>query len=183
MTIPTYITLIRIALIPWIVNLLLHAAWQEAGMLIMGALVTDYLDGALARYLHQESRFRALLDHLADKLLLISCVTTLIFMNIAHDVLIRQLLIVFLIRELVILMGSTVLYCTGKIDEVKPVFPGRVAFTSQLICIIMICWQLATGISYPPALMMIVGGITAVSLVFSGIYYIKKGITLWRTSL
>jgi cardiolipin synthase len=181
MTIPTYITLIRIALIPWIVNLLLHAAWQEAGMLIIGALVTDYLDGALARYLNQESRFGALLDHLADKLLLISCIAALIFMNVAHDMLTRQLLIVFLIRELVILMGSTVLYCTGKIDEVKPVFPGKVAFTSQLICIIMICWQLATGISYPPVLMILIGGITAVSLLSSGIYYIKRGVTLWHT--
>ena len=71
MTVPNYLTFIRIILIPVFIlvfYLPFHwAPWLSA--IIFGfAAFTDWLDGFLARSLSQTSKFGAFLDPVADKL-------------------------------------------------------------------------------------------------------------------
>ncbi len=72
MTIPNILTLARIALIPVVVVLLWAndpaMRWWVFGLFAVIA-VTDYLDGYLARVLDQASALGALMDPIADKVL------------------------------------------------------------------------------------------------------------------
>ena len=73
MTIPNILTLLRVAIIPVVVVLLIAgqsdtARWW-AFYLFLASAVTDFFDGWLARKLKQESDFGRLFDPIADKLL------------------------------------------------------------------------------------------------------------------
>ncbi|NNE85701.1 MAG: CDP-diacylglycerol--glycerol-3-phosphate 3-phosphatidyltransferase [Alphaproteobacteria bacterium] len=76
MTIPNILTLLRVALIPIIVVLMIAgdsdaARWWAFSLFVASAL-TDYFDGWLARKLKQESDFGRLFDPIADKLLVVA---------------------------------------------------------------------------------------------------------------
>lgn len=72
LTIPTWLTLLRIVMIPLLVAVFyLPYAWTGfAAAAIFGlAAITDWLDGWIARRYHQYSAFGAFLDPVADKLM------------------------------------------------------------------------------------------------------------------
>ena len=75
MTIPNVLTLLRVAIIPIVVVLLItgesDATRWWAFYLFIASAVTDYIDGWLARKLKQESDFGRLFDPIADKLLIV----------------------------------------------------------------------------------------------------------------
>ena len=72
LTIPTWLTLLRIVLIPVLVVMFyLPYAWSNfaaVGVFVLAAL-TDWLDGWIARRYSQSSAFGAFLDPVADKLM------------------------------------------------------------------------------------------------------------------
>jgi CDP-diacylglycerol--glycerol-3-phosphate 3-phosphatidyltransferase len=72
LTIPTWLTLLRIVLIPVLVLVFyLPYKWTNFAAAAVFALasVTDWLDGWIARRYHQYSAFGAFLDPVADKLM------------------------------------------------------------------------------------------------------------------
>jgi CDP-diacylglycerol--glycerol-3-phosphate 3-phosphatidyltransferase len=72
LNLPTYLTLLRIVLIPVLV-ILFYLPWEGAhvasALVFMVAGLTDWLDGYLARKLGLTTRFGAFLDPVADKLI------------------------------------------------------------------------------------------------------------------
>jgi CDP-diacylglycerol--glycerol-3-phosphate 3-phosphatidyltransferase len=72
LNLPTYLTLLRIALIP-VLAVLFYLPWEGAhaacALVFMAAGFTDWLDGYLARRLGLTTRFGAFLDPVADKLM------------------------------------------------------------------------------------------------------------------
>lgn len=70
-TIPNAVTAVRIAGIPVFLALLVQPETHVAALIGLALLAaTDWVDGALARALHQESELGRLLDPIADHLLL-----------------------------------------------------------------------------------------------------------------
>lgn len=71
-TLPTYLTLLRIGLIP-LLAIVFYLPWQHAHLactaIFVLAGITDWLDGYLARKMAQETAFGAFLDPVADKLM------------------------------------------------------------------------------------------------------------------
>jgi cardiolipin synthase len=67
-TVPNLLSLLRLALVPVFLVLILNGFNLEAVVVLIVASVTDYLDGYFARKLNQETRLGQLLDPAADRL-------------------------------------------------------------------------------------------------------------------
>ncbi len=96
-TIPTLMTLARIAAIPLIVGLFylpIETAERNLWATVMFVVfaLTDWLDGYLARKLNQSSAFGAFLDPVADKFLVCACLLVLVHLQRA-DVLVALIII------------------------------------------------------------------------------------------
>ncbi|NSW88406.1 CDP-diacylglycerol--glycerol-3-phosphate 3-phosphatidyltransferase [bacterium] len=87
--IPLSLTFLRIIIIPIFVFAFFIPGeigkWTTCGLFIF-ACITDYLDGKLARSLNQESKLGALLDPIADKIIVAVAIILLI-----HDETIKDL--------------------------------------------------------------------------------------------
>ncbi len=74
-TIPNTLTFIRLVAAPGVAVMFLYFArpWADwfALVLFLGAAITDYFDGYLARLWRQESRIGAMLDPIADKAMVV----------------------------------------------------------------------------------------------------------------
>ncbi len=82
---PNTLTLVRLIAAPMVgfVFLLLPRPFSDwiALFLFIGASMTDYLDGLLARRWGQESRFGAMLDPIADKAMVVIALTVLLALH------------------------------------------------------------------------------------------------------
>ncbi|SFL26716.1 CDP-diacylglycerol--glycerol-3-phosphate 3-phosphatidyltransferase [Bradyrhizobium sp. NFR13] len=92
MSLPNILTMARIAAIPVVVGCIysqsimdgpLWLRWVALAVFI-GAAVTDFLDGYYARIWNQQSAFGRMLDPIADKLLVASCLLMLAADGIIH---------------------------------------------------------------------------------------------------
>ena len=108
MTLASYISCLRIVLIVPIIYLLDQGWWAEgpsfynylALVLFVVAGLTDYLDGYIARKTNTETKLGALLDLIADKLLVSLVMVWMVFLT--SDPLIAIAALIIVSRELVI---------------------------------------------------------------------------------
>ncbi|MBQ6798867.1 MAG: CDP-diacylglycerol--glycerol-3-phosphate 3-phosphatidyltransferase [Oscillospiraceae bacterium] len=73
MTLASKITIVRVAMIPVYMILMLMGQQFAAFAVFVLASITDFVDGYIARKYNQVSDFGKFMDPLADKLLVISC--------------------------------------------------------------------------------------------------------------
>ncbi|MGD8687884.1 MAG: CDP-alcohol phosphatidyltransferase family protein, partial [Syntrophobacterales bacterium] len=116
MTIPNFLTILRVLLTPVLVILLLEERLSEALFVFIIAGVTDGLDGLIARLYKQKSRLGAFLDPLADKLLLVTTYVLLAFQNLVPS----WLTVIVLSRDILIVLGVFVLFMQDLPFEIKP---------------------------------------------------------------
>ncbi len=116
LTLPTTITLFRIGLIPlFIVVFYLPFAWANVVAFAIFAIagVSDWVDGYLARSMHQESPFGAFLDPVADKLMVVVIIVLLvqanpsIYIAIPSVIIIAREISVSALREWMAQLGSS----------------------------------------------------------------------------
>ena len=139
MTLASYITIFRILLIfPIIYLTYLGSSLFNfiALLLFVIAGLTDYLDGYVARNTNSETSLGALLDLLADKLLVCVILIWLIFLNTKIFFIIPTLLIIS--RELVISSIRQFLIEKKEISNLKISYIGKSKTTLQITCISLI---------------------------------------------
>jgi CDP-diacylglycerol--glycerol-3-phosphate 3-phosphatidyltransferase len=143
MTTANKVTIFRILLIPFFVVEVLYymktgneAHRLSAIIAFAVAAICDGVDGYIARRYNQKSELGAILDPLADKLLLLSGVV-LFSLNNPHFGNIPLWLTGTIIgRDLMILIGMGVIQMTvGKV-VVRPRLLGKVATVLQMLCVI-----------------------------------------------
>lgn len=135
MSIASLLTISRILLILPIIYLIYSAGSLQnwlALIIFIVAAVTDYFDGLLARKTESESSFGALLDLLADKLLV--CITLISLIHINNSVYFIVPVIVIVFREITI---ATIrqLIDVQKSGPVRVTFFGKIKTTIQMIAI------------------------------------------------
>ncbi len=131
--IPNLITLTRLFLVPCLVLFyslpFLWAKWLAA-VLFFIAVMTDWLDGFLARRLNQQSRFGAFLDPVADKLLIASGLILLIpnhpgfWFRIATLIIVGREILISALREWMALSSASNVTAVKNIGKLKTVFQG-----------------------------------------------------------
>jgi len=171
LTLPNYITLFRILLVPFFFTALVsYDSGQESNRWIALALFavavsTDALDGFLARVMHKKTNLGRFLDPLADKLLLLSGFLGILFVPtlLYRPPLWVTVTIVF--RDLVIVAGLVIVYLLNGKLHVRPNFLGKMTTAFQMFTFIAILleWKMAIPLWYTTAGITILSGITYVA--------------------
>ena len=142
MNLPNSLTLARIFLIPLLVVVLLTkfegAVIFGIGKELVGAAIfalaalTDWLDGYLARRRHQVTTFGQLMDPLADKLLIMAALLSLVQMELAP----AWMVAIILGRELGVTVLRSVAFSRGVTISASPL--GKIKMMSQVIAILLL---------------------------------------------
>lgn len=140
LTISTWLTLGRIALVPAIVVAMVTHQWGVAFGLFVVASITDVLDGNVARWRNEQTFLGACLDPIADKLLLVSCFFTLAFVHTPLFSIPHWFVVLMLVKELIIIGGACCIYLVhGKVT----IEPTRLGKMTTLLQVLFIVWLFA----------------------------------------
>ena len=177
-TVPNILTVFRIVLTLPFLYLVNQGRFGYALLVFFAASVTDFIDGYIARKFKQQSKLGRFLDPLADKLL---TTTGFVVMAIPHPgfpSIPVWLAVAVVARDLLILVGSLVVYLVTKFKDFKPTLLGKI---NTLVELGLIVWFLVfhtTG--YLIFLLPSLYAIVIASLVLSGGEYVLEGIRILR---
>ena len=175
MNVANQITIFRILLIPVFVGLVIYYGqsvqegradeslrlWAAATFGL--AALSDALDGWIARRFNQRTRVGAILDPLADKLLLLSAIITLSFTSWRqHFPLWFPLLVIF--KDLACIGAAFLIDHIAGHCRIQPHWTGKVTTFAQIVAILWILLD----IQYPPL---------AWSVWFAGLFTFWSGMT------
>jgi cardiolipin synthase (CMP-forming) len=175
MNIPNALTIIRIIFVPIIIILLIQGSFFKALILFTLSGITDVLDGALARFLNQQTTLGASLDPIADKALMMSCFVTL---SIKHAIP-GWLTVIVISRDCIILIGISVLALMSVAYEIRPSVISKITTLLQILTIFFVLAIKSFSISYGQGWLLPVSfGLTTLFTVISGLHYLFRGIRL-----
>ncbi len=169
MNIPNYITLVRIVLIPIFIDLMIYGYYQSALVVFVAACVTDALDGLIARIFNSMTELGALLDPIADKLLILSAFVTLVLLGMLPV----WIVIIVVSREVILVLGSLVIYLLGHELKGRPSIIGKATTVLQLL-VVTLSLALKT-FGYEMSWMQALYWTTAAFTLVSGGQYVVRG--------
>lgn len=172
MNIPNLFTLLRLVLVPVIVILLIQGAYAKAFAAFFVAALTDAFDGFLARMLNKQSAIGAYLDPIADKALLISSFVTLAVVKAIPS----WLAVIVISRDLIILLGISILFIMSVSVEIRPLFVSKVTTAFQLATILAALAGRAFPALLPESILAVLCWVTALLTIISGIKYLLRGL-------
>lgn len=172
------ITIGRIVLVPVFVILLLQyersalgsSEWARilAVVAFFTAILTDAVDGFIARTRGQQTELGTFLDPLADKLLLTTSIILLALPSLNFQYRIPLWFVVLaLSRDLIITLGALLIHILSGSVKIAPSALGKLTTFSQMIAV---AWVLLK-IPYPQYLVYV----SALLTLLSGIHYIVLG--------
>lgn len=178
MTTANKITILRVLLVPFFIVQVLYyvekgVEWHRAAAIVTFgiAALSDGLDGYIARRYNQRSQLGAILDPLADKLLLVSGVILLSLNNRPFLPQTPLWLVGMIVgRDVLLLLGFLVIYYTCGRVTVQPILIGKIATVLQMICVL---WGL---FKWSTAWLVFWAAGAAVCTGISGAYYIYQGV-------
>jgi cardiolipin synthase len=167
MNIPNTITVLRIMVVPVLVYLLLHGDYRIAIWVLLGASISDALDGFIARRFNLCTDLGAVLDPLADKILIIASVLALAWGRLLP----WWLAVVIAARDLIIIGGATAYYRRAGRLEMNPSIPSKLNTFVQ-ICMVFLILGTASGMVKAAGWLSMLFGCVLFTTVFSGLHYI-----------
>jgi cardiolipin synthase (CMP-forming) len=144
MTTANKITILRILLVPFFIVQVLYyvngaGEWHRYLALTAFAVaaLSDGIDGFIARRFNQRSELGAILDPLADKLLLVSGI---VLLSLHREEYLPHLPLwltaTVLSRDMLLLLGLLVIQYIGGKVVVRPHFTGKIATVLQMTCVL-----------------------------------------------
>ena len=167
MNVPNAITSVRILLVPFLAYLLLHGAYGAAIWVFLAAGVSDALDGFIARRFNLCTRVGAVLDPLADKMLIVVSVLTLAWRGLLP----WWLAFVIAGRDLIIVGGAAAYALRAGRVEMEPSVPSKVN-TGVQITLVLVVLGTAAGVIRTAGWLPALFGIAFVTTVVSGVHYV-----------
>ncbi len=177
MTTANKVTVLRILLVPFFIFLLL--AYRQSGDELQrwGALgcfalvaILDGVDGFIARRYHQKSELGAVLDPLADKLLLVSA---LIMLGLDHqrlNPLPVWLNFTVITRDVLLVLGLGIIHFTVGETKVRPRWTGKCATVFQMTAVV---WCL---LKWSAEIQQTIAAVATILTAVSGIQYLWDGL-------
>lgn len=175
-TIPNMLTVSRIMLTPGFVMAFVDQRFDLAWILFAIAGFTDALDGTLARLLKQRSTFGAMLDPLADKILLDTSYICLA----VQDWIPGWLSILVVSRDIFIVGGLALLHYSGVDVKrgIHPVWISKCATTVQIALVLLIMVEHSMQSFHPDIRQWLVIAVATLTAL-SGGYYLGIGLRMF----
>jgi cardiolipin synthase len=175
--IPNILTAFRILLIPVIIDLILQKNYVIALWFFLLAAVSDALDGFIARRFNMCTRLGAMLDPLADKLMVVTAVLALFRLGLVPV----WVMMAIVCRDIVILVGAIAWRLRIGRIEMAPIIVSKVNTFFQVTMIFLVLSHAAEMIEIASwfSLLFLLVFITSLT---SGIQYVlvwgKKALTV-----
>lgn len=135
LTVPNFITLMRMAMVPFLVIAVSDKDYLLALWIFIIAGLTDALDGYLARKMDMQSLIGAYFDPIADKMLITVAYIVLTIPQGQAVVIPLWLTILALFRDFVIMLVAGVLYMVEGLREFPPSRLGKATTFAQVITV------------------------------------------------
>ena len=172
MSIPNWITQIRIVLIPWFAILLINGSLNYAWWVFAAAAWTDGLDGLAARWFSQKTKLGSYLDPIADKMLLS---TAYISLAVLKEIPV-WLSVIVICRDVVIVLGVSLLFLSQIRFEISPTVYSKLTTIFQLLLILLV---LSSGyVHLGPWIRQGLIFLTLIFTIFSGLHYVYSGLKI-----
>ena len=176
MNLPNKPTTLRVILIPvfLLVLFFMEAPGNRYGAVVIfvAASLTDFLDGHLARKYHLVTNFGKFMDPLADKLLVMSALVSMV----ALEDLPAWVVIVILAREFTI-TGFRTLAMEANIVMAASWW-GKIKTATQMVMIIVVLLEMPFAAM--PVIETVLVGLAVLFTVISGVDYIVKNIQVLK---
>lgn len=166
MSIPNFITLFRIILVPVVFWLLVSEQPALAFVTFLIAGISDAVDGYLAKRFNWESELGAYLDPLADKLLIVS-----IFVALGvQGALPSWLVIAVVSRDLLIVAAVLLSWVLAKPVRIAPLMVSKFNTAAQIVLAAIVLADLAFGLGWSAAIAVLVAIVAALTLISLAAY-------------
>ena len=177
LTLPTLLTLGRIAIVPLLVVLFyLPFEWSRPAAAVVFALggITDWLDGYLARRLNQQSAFGAFLDPVADKVMVAVVLVMLVEANPTVWMVLPAMVIIG--REIVISALREWMAEIGQRARVAVSVLGKIKTTAQIAALLLMLYHdpIAGLPTYQVGFVLLY--VAAVLTLYSMVAYLRAGL-------
>lgn len=180
LTIPNALTLLRLALIVPFARLAMSGEDWAALAVLIAAGLTDVADGTIARRFGQASKVGRLIDPLADKLMTGAAFVVLALFRDGLPAIPLWLMSAALLRDVLILGGSALIYGRRRNSGFKPSTLGKL---NTFVEIGVIVWFLAsTGWTAIAPLLPVVYALMLGTLLASTGDYLLTGVRMFRGS-
>ncbi len=133
LTLANQLTIVRMAMAPFLVVFVVDREFRWALVVFVVAGVTDLLDGFVARVGRQQTTLGAMLDPMADKVLLASCFVALTWGSGLYLSIPVWLTVVTLSRDTIILVSVAIINLTLGRRVFYPSLLGKLSTLSQLV--------------------------------------------------
>lgn len=161
-SIPNFISICRLLLVPAVVYLIVTGEFLAAFWLFVVAGISDAVDGFIAKRFHSQTELGAYLDPLADKALLVSIYVSL---GVLSEM---PVWLVFLVvsRDIFIVCAVMLSWMLSQPVTMAPLMISKANTTGQILLVTVILADLAFGLAMEnirTALVIVVAGLTALS--------------------
>src|SRR5262245_21616534 len=174
-TVANQLTLLRMALTPVLVLFVVSQQPIWAFVVFVVAGITDLLDGYIARHGHQRTKLGAMLDPVADKLMLGSSYLALTWTSSLYLKMPVWLTVITLSRDAIIVISVAVVNLTIGHRAFPPSLLGKVTTASQVFTAGLVL--LLNCLNETPPLARYVFIFTAVATITSALHYVYTAST------
>jgi cardiolipin synthase len=170
---------LRIVFVPVFIILLVYQEIGWALTTFVAAGVTDVLDGVIARRFGQNTSISAVLNPIANKLLMTSSILILSlpqmeFLNLIP----RWLMVVIIFRDVFILVVSLVVVLMVGFRVFTPSPYGKASTVMQVTTVLAVLYMNWRHLVVPE--LNILFYMTGLMTVFSGLHYLVRGLRQWH---
>lgn len=178
MNIANKVSLFRILSVPFFVATLIYYSPERDYLRFLAlaiftlGVISDAVDGYVARKAKQQSKAGLILDPLGDKLLLIAAFICLYFITNFPAGIKFPLWVVLIVisRDAIILLGAVVIYLVKQNINVYPTVWGKLTTTFQMLAVIGVLAQLAFA--------FVLWWLAVIFTVISGMDYVRRGFNI-----
>jgi cardiolipin synthase len=172
-TLPNFITLLRLAILPFFLYSISIGRFDVALALFVGAGISDGIDGYLARRFNMKSALGAYLDPIADKLLLMSSYLFLAIPSFPASVKVPLWLALMVVsRDLLLMTVGLLMILTSNKRRFPPTWLGKVTTVTLIATVlIVLCANLW---DWPRSVVLIAFGGAATTTFISGFDYVYR---------